>query len=145
MWIRARGPRCPRDDTSKGERNHAQYFEARAAGAVGAAGFRHLVVLCAGVGSRLGLGAKCCVDVGGASIFQRCADTRKEMPCEFIVVVGYEVKATDHCPEACAAVGLPKPAIISNDDYSSTTAKSSCCSGAVPALANQILLVDGDL
>ena len=64
-------------------------------------------------------------------------------------MVGYESeKVSDHCREACAAVGLPKPAIISNDDYSSTnTAKSLLCAvRAVPALAQTgFLLVDGDL
>ena len=51
----------------------------------------YLVVLCAGVGSRLGLGAKCCVDVGGASIFQRlCRHAKRNAVRALVVVVGYE-------------------------------------------------------
>jgi len=111
----------------------------------------YLVVLCAGVGSRLGAATpKCCVDVGGATIFQRlCGHAKRNGVRALIVVVGFEVDTvTAHARAACSAAGLAAPAIVTNEGYRTTNTSKSLLLAvkAVPALARTgFLLTDGDL
>ena len=114
---------------------------------------RPLVVLAAGVGSRLRASAnvtlpKCCVDVGGRSIFERMAGNAAAAGVEaVVVVVGFRRDVVEaHVEAACAKLGIEATFVV-NDDYASTNTCKSLLAAlrAAPSLLDGFLLADGDL
>ena len=114
---------------------------------------RPLVVLAAGVGSRLRASAnvtlpKCCVDVGGRSIFERMAGNAAAAGVEaVVVVVGFRRDVVEaHVEAACAKLGIEATFVV-NDDYASTNTCKSLLAAlrAAPSLLGGFLLADGDL
>lgn len=100
----------------------------------------HLVIACAGVGSRLGLGKpKALLDLQGQTLIHRLLRATRRVP-NVRIVVGYMEE------EVSAEVFRSRPdaVIVRNPDYLSTSTLSSFAMGC-EGLRSPTLFMDGDL
>ncbi|NCE71932.1 NTP transferase domain-containing protein [Odoribacter sp. Z80] len=100
----------------------------------------HVIISCAGLGSRLGLNKpKCLVEIGGRALIDYQLDLLKDIPDIRIVVGFMEEELIEHVRSI-----HPNVTFIRNPDYRTTTnAYSLYLASAM--LKEPFLIVDGDL